>query len=177
MTSDGVDEEFPEIPVTIFADDRRIASLSAYTDRLDELVSVFQDASVDDGELLDRRPAPDAWSVSEVLHHLADAELHQSVRLREMLSAHMPVWAEWDETEYANQLGYDVRPAGDSLTLILSIRNVNSRLLAILSPEQWNRRAVHPSQGEVDVAGWVDICAGHLAGHVLQARRAVIGMI
>jgi hypothetical protein len=115
--------------------------------------------------------------VSEVLHHLADAELHQSVRLREMLAVHAPTWQEWDEEEYANQLGYDIRPAGDSLTLILSIRNVNSRLLAILSPEQWNRTALHPSGGEIDVAGWVDSCCDHLAAHVLQARRAVIGMI
>ena len=174
---DKLEDDFADTPVTIFADDRRIASLSRYTDRLDELVSVFQDASVGEGELLDRRPSPDSWSVSEVLHHLADAELHQSVRLREMLTVHMPTWLEWDETEYANQLGYDVRPAGDSLTLILSVRNVNSRLLAILSPEQWNRTAVHPSRGEVDVAGWVDSCCDHLAGHVLQARRAVIGMI
>ena len=174
---DELADDLSDMPVTIVADDRRIASLSRYTDRLDELVSVFQDASVGDGELLDRRPAPESWSVSEVLHHLADAELHQSVRLREMLAVHVPTWVEWDETEYANQLGYDVRPAGDSLTLILSVRNVNSRLLAILSPEQWDRVAIHPSQGEVDVAGWVDISCDHLAGHVLQARRAVIGMI
>ena len=174
---DDFEDDLSDTPVTIFADDRRIESLSRYTDRLDELVAVFQDASVGDGELLDYRPAPDAWSVSEILHHLADAELHQAVRLREMLAVQVPTWLEWDEVEYANQLGYDVRPAGDSLTLILSVRNVNSRLLAILSPEQWNRTAIHPSRGESDVAGWVDSSCDHLAAHVLQARRAVIGMI
>lgn len=166
-----------DMPVTIFADDQRIESLSIYMDRLDELVHVFQDASADDGQLLDRRPAADAWSVSEVLHHLADAEMHQSIRLREMLVVERPVWPDWDESAYASMLGYDTRPAGDALTLILSIRNVNSRLLAILSPEQWNRTAIHPARGEVDVAGWVQICHDHLAGHVLQARRATVGMI
>lgn len=164
-------------PVTIFADDLRIESLSIYTDRLDELVSVFHDASADDGHLLDRRPAPDSWSVSEVLHHLADAEMHQSVRLREMLAVDRPSLSDWDESSYATVLGYDTRPAGDAVTLILSVRNVNSRLLAILSPEQWNRTAIHPSRGEVNVADWVQICHDHLAGHVLQARRAIIGMI
>jgi len=177
-TLPGMDDDTSlDMPVTIFADDQRIESLSLYMDRLDELVGVFQDASVDDGMLLDRRPALDAWSVSEVLHHLADAEMHQSLRLREMLAVDHPIWPDWDESAYATTLGYDTRPAGDALTLVLSIRNVNSRLLSILSPEQWSRTAVHPSRGEVDVAGWVQICHDHLAGHILQARRATVGMI
>jgi len=175
--TDMADDMHVDSPVTIFADDQRIESLSIYTDRLDELVDVFQDASADDGQLLDRRPAADSWSVSEVLHHLADAEMIQSVRLREMLAVDRPVWSDWDEASYGTALGYDTRPAGDALTLILSIRNVNSRLLAILSPEQWNRTAVHPVRGEVNVADWVQICHDHLAGHVLQSRRAIVGMI
>ena len=166
-----------DIHVTLFADDSRIEALAAYTDRLDELAAVFADASVGDGELLDRRPAEDAWSVAEVMHHLADAELHQSVRLRRMLVEDRPAWDEWDEGAYAASLLYDARPAADALALVLSIRNANVRLLASLSTAQWARTAVHPAQGEVDVAGWVRIASDHLAGHVLQARRAVIGMV
>ena len=163
--------------VTMFADDDRLEALAAYTDHLDDLAQVFADANAGDGELLDRRPGPDAWSVGEVLHHLADAELHQSVRLRQMLAADAPVWAEWDEEAYAATLGYDVRPAADALTLLLAMRHVNVRLLASMSPELWARTAAHPSQGVVDVAGWVRIANDHLAAHVLQARRAVIGMV
>jgi hypothetical protein len=166
-----------DVHVTLFADDSRIEALAAYTDHLDELAAVFADANAGDGELLDRRPGPDAWSVGEVLHHLADAELHQSVRLRQMLAGDEPVWAEWDEEAYAATLGYDVRPAADALTLVLAMRHVNVRLLASMSPELWSRTAVHPSEGVVDVAGWVRIANDHLAAHVLQARRAVIGML
>jgi hypothetical protein len=163
--------------VTLFADDSRLEALAAYTDHLDELAAVFADANAGDGELLDRRPGPDAWSVAEVLHHLADAELHQSVRLRQMLAGDQPVWAGWDGEAYAATLGYDVRPAADALTLVLALRHVNVRLLASMSPELWARTAVHPGEGVVDVAGWVRIANDHLAAHVLQARRAVIGML
>jgi hypothetical protein len=166
-----------DLHVTVFADDSRIEALAAYTDSIEELVTVFADANTGDGELLDRRPAPDAWSVGEVLHHLADAETHQTVRLRSMLVEDRPVWPAWDEEAYAAGLGYDTRPAADALTLILSLRHVNSRLLASLSPEQWARTAMHPTDGEVDVAGWVTIASDHLKAHVLQARRAVVGMI
>jgi hypothetical protein len=163
--------------VTLFADDGRIEALAAYTDRLDELAAVFTDASAGDGELLDRRPAPDAWSVGEVLHHLADAELQQSVRLRRMLTEDDPTWLAWDEAAYAGSLGYDARPAADALALVLAIRNVNVRLLASMPLEHWSRTAHHPEHGSVDVTAWVRLASEHLAAHVLQARRAVIGML
>ena len=166
-----------DLHVTVFADDPRIEALASYTDGIEELAAVFADANAGDGELLDRRPADGAWSAAEVLHHLADAELHQTVRLRQMLAEDCPEWAPWDEEAYAATLLYDVRPAADALTLVLSLRHVNSRLLASLSAEQWRRTAVHPVHGEVDVAGWVAIAAEHLKTHVLQARRAVVGMI
>jgi hypothetical protein len=166
-----------DLHVTLFADDSRIAALAAYTDHLDELADVFADANAGDGELLDRRPGEGAWSVAEVLHHLADAEMHQSVRLRQMLAEDNPTWTPWDGEAYAAVLGYDVRPAADALTLVLAMRHVNVRLLASMSPELWTRTAVHPSESVVDVAGWVRIANDHLAAHVLQARRAVIGMV
>jgi hypothetical protein len=166
-----------DVHVTLFADDSRIEALAAYTDHLDELADVFADANAGDGELLDRRPGEDAWSVAEVLHHLADAEMHQSLRLRQMLAEDAPVWPDWDEQAYAAVLGYDVRPAADALTLVLAMRHVNVRLLASMSPELWTRTATHPTEGVVDVAGWVRIANDHLAAHVLQARRAVIGMV
>lgn len=164
-------------PVTVFADDARIEALAAYADRLDDLAEVFHDAAAGDGALLDRRPAEDAWSVGEVLHHLADAEVHASARLRRMLTEDVPVWPEWDEEEHARVLSYDARPPADSLAVLLALRNENLRLLAVLSPEQWARTAVGPSGDVVDVAGWVSTQVEHLASHVLQARRAVLGMI
>ena len=165
-----------DTPVTVFADDARVASLAAYTDHLDELVDVVRDASSGDAAALDRRPAPDAWSVAEVLHHLADAELHQSVRLRSLLVEDRPVWPDWDEQAYAATLLYDVRPAHDALTLLLAVRHVNARLLAVLPPQAWSRTAVHPTEGELDVAGWVRVAVEHLRAHTLQARRALVGL-
>ena len=87
--------------VTMFADDARIEALSIYTDSLDELAEIFTEASVGDGALLDRRPADDAWSVAEVLHHVADSELAMSVDLRRILGEDTPTLQDWDEKSYA----------------------------------------------------------------------------
>ena len=163
--------------VTMFADDARIEALSVYTDSLDELAEIFTEASAGDGALLDRRPADDAWSVAEVLHHVADSELAMSVDLRRILGEQAPTLLDWDEKSYAAAMLYDVRPAADALAVILATRNLNVRLLASLSPEQWVRTAVDPNEGEIDVSAWVFSAAAHLKAHTLQARRAIIGMI
>ena len=166
----------PDLHVTVFADDQRLESLAAYSDHIDELATVFADASAGDGELLDRRPDPDSWSVAEILHHLADAELQQSVRLRRMLVEDAPAWGSWDGAAYGEALAYDARPAADALTLVLAVRHVNVRMLASLSAEQWVRTTVHPEHGPIDVARVVELIVEHTKSHVLQARRAVIGM-
>ena len=163
--------------IQMFADDARIEALSVYTDSLDELAQIFTEASVGDGALLDRRPAEDAWSVAEVLHHVADSELAMSVDLRRILGENQPTLLDWDETAYAEAMLYDVRPAADALAVILATRNLNVRLLASLSPEQWARTATDPNDGQVDVSAWVFSSAAHLKAHVLQARRSLIGMI
>jgi hypothetical protein len=93
-----------------------------------------------------------------------------------MLTDDTPAWPAWDGVAYSHTLGYDSRPAADALTLVLAIRNVNIRLLASMPVDQWRRTAIHPTAGVLDVAGWVGVANDHLAEHVLQARRAVIGM-
>lgn len=163
--------------VLVFADDSRIEALTAYTDSLEELVAVWTDASAGDAELLDRRPAPDAWSVAEVVHHLADRETALSVDLRRILTEDRPTLLALDSAAYADVTMYAARPPADALAVVLATRNLNTRLLASLSPEQWRRTGIDPVEGEIDVAGWVRLASDHLKVHVLQARRAVVGML
>ena len=94
-----------------------------------------------------------------------------------MLARTHPVWEQWDEEGYSVALGYAAARRPTRSRWCCRSGNVNTRLLASLSPEQWARTAVHPTGGEIDVAGWVAVGGGHLKRHVLQARRAVMGMI
>ena len=161
--------------VQVFADDSRIQSLASYTDYLEELVQVYADAAA--GELLDRAPAAGYWSVAQVVHHLADAEMIASVRLRELVVGSEFEWLAWDPETYAGQLLYDVRPPEDALTVVLALRHLNSRLLASLPAEAWLRTASDADGVTVDLAEWVRRSVEQLQAKVLQGRRAVIGMI
>jgi hypothetical protein len=165
-----------DVPVQVFADDGRLEALTAYTDHLEELVAVYRDAAAGDGDLLDRAPAPDAWTVAQVVHHLADYELAHAVALRRVLTEDDPELAAVDPDAYAATLQYDVRPPEDALTLVLALRHANSRLLASLPLTAWARTGRTPDGGRADLAQLVQTAADHLGSHVLQGRRAVIGL-
>src|SRR5580658_548798 len=63
-------------------------------------------------EQLLRRPAPEKWSIAEIVAHLADAELAMGWRLRNML-ANPGVALTWrDQAVWAERLGYARQEAG-----------------------------------------------------------------
>ncbi len=177
MDDDAAPEDAAPGPVQLFPDDSRVAVLAAYTDHLEDLVAVYRDALAGDGEALDRAPAPGAWTVAQVLHHLADYELAHALAVRRVIVEDSPRLPSWDQDGYAARLGYEVRPPDDALTTVLALRQLDSRLLAALPPPAWLRAGVRDDGTRVALAELVSAASAHLADHVLQARRALIGMI
>ena len=57
-------------------------------------------------EELIRRPAPEKWSVAEIVAHLADAELAMGWRLRNMLANPGVALTWWDQAVWPERLGY-----------------------------------------------------------------------
>ena len=70
-------------------------------------------------EELIRRPAPEKWSIAEIVAHLADAELAMGWRLRNMLANPGVALTWWDKAVWAEHLGYVAargEPFGRSLS-------------------------------------------------------------
>ena len=57
-------------------------------------------------EELIRHPAPEKWSIAEIVAHLADAELAMGWRLRNMLANPGVALTVWDQAVWAERLGY-----------------------------------------------------------------------
>jgi hypothetical protein len=75
-------------------------------------------------EELIRRPAPEKWSIAEIVAHLADAELAMGWRLRNMLANPGVALTWWDEAVWARRPrgtrtanGRGVRPLGSGTRL------------------------------------------------------------
>lgn len=122
-------------------------------------------------DALTRRPAPGKWSVTEILAHLADAEMVLGFRVRLMLGqSGVPIQA-FDQDVWAVFSGYDRIPAAESLERITVDRRANMRLLRSLSPEQLQQHGVHTERGHETVDHVLKMWAGHDLNHRGQLQR------
>src|SRR5450432_4353252 len=121
-------------------------------------------------EKLARRPAPDKWSVAEILAHLSEAEVTAFWRYRQMLEhdgCPLPPYAE----ELWAELGdYAKRDPQDSLQLFRLLRQSNLQMFDKLTPEQWQRHGVHAERGEMTVKELALQIAGHDLNHLAQVE-------
>ena len=146
--------------------DQAIADYLAGLGVLDEL------AGADPGAL-NQCPVDGGWPAAWVLHHLADSELVNAVRLRRILSEHEPALGSYDELAWADALHYDARDPRHSAALVRLVRESNVSILHALDESGWSRFGVHHESGVLTVDTWMRSLTQHLAGHVDQALVAL----
>jgi len=120
---------------------------------------------------LDARSAPDAWTAREIIHHLADAELRATVRLRQLLAEDEPIIQGYDEEAYTRRLPQD-RSIEVSLEAVRAARAANLELLDRLDDADWLRAGTHTDSGPYSLTDWVTIYAAHAHDHAEQLTRA-----
>ena len=123
-------------------------------------------------QVLRYKPAPDKWSILEILGHLADIEIVYAYRLRQMLADPKPVIAPVDQDQWAKNLGYMETPAPELVALYGLNRHHNLRLLRRLKLADLEKSAFHPEyQQAVTVATLVEKMADHGTNHLQQIER------
>ncbi|HKN15832.1 MAG TPA: DinB family protein [Candidatus Sulfotelmatobacter sp.] len=120
---------------------------------------------------LRKRPAPDKWSVSEILAHLADAETVGSFRMRLILGAPGTPIAAFDQDAWVISGHYEKRDPRKSLELFRALREANLALLKSLTPEQWKHYGMHAERGQESIERIVRMFAGHDINHLQQIER------
>lgn len=120
---------------------------------------------------LSRRPAPDKWSVVEIVAHLADAELAIAWRIRQVLSNNaIPIQA-YDQALWARTFDYARRDPRQSLTNFRMLREANLALLKSVPRKLWENYGVHQERGNESVSHVVRMVAGHDLNHLQQVER------
>ena len=120
---------------------------------------------------LRRPPAPGKWSVVAVLAHLAEDELSSSWRYRQMLENPGVALASFDQEDWARRGGYDAWDPLDAIQMFRLLREANLRLLAGLTPEEWQRWGTHAERGHMTVADLARHMPEHDAAHIEQIHR------
>lgn len=122
---------------------------------------------------LTRRPAPDKWSVAEILAHLADAELVIGYRIRLILASNGTTLQAYDQDAWAKAFKYGRRDPNISLETFRFLRENNLRLLNSVPRPSWENYGLHPERGKETLKHLMKIMAGHDLNHLLQIEKIV----
>ncbi len=120
---------------------------------------------------LRKRPAPDKWSIAEIVVHLADAEIAGSWRMRLILGAPGTPVSAFDQDSWVTALHYDKRDARKALEQFRVLRETNLAMLKALTPEQWKHFGIHSERGEETIEHMVKMFAGHDLNHIAQIEQ------
>ena len=125
-------------------------------------------------EDLDKRPTPKQMSAREVVHHLADSEMREGIRMRRMLAENTPVLPHWDPAHYAERLHYD-RPIDVSLEAFRAMALSNVELMERLTEDQWRREGNQQKPWKLTVEGWMEENLAHVHECLLAIMNAHTG--
>ena len=118
--------------------------------------------------MLRKRPAPDKWSVVEILAHLNDTEIVVGWRMRSILGAPGTSIQAFDQDAWARAGHYAKRDPRKSLEQFRAAREGNLNLLKSLAPEQWKHHGMHAERGQETIEHITRMMAGHDINHLRQ---------
>lgn len=119
-------------------------------------------------EELVRRPAPDKWSIQELVAHLADDELVGGYRIRMILSSPGTEIQAFDQDVWSRTGRYDRTDVRSSLEMFRVLRHANLLLLRSLRGEEWDMFGVHAERGVESIRDIAMYYAGHDINHFKQ---------
>jgi uncharacterized damage-inducible protein DinB len=107
---------------------------------------------------LDAPYRPGGWTVRQVVHHLADAQMNWYIRTKLALTEDEPHVSHYDEVQWAELHDARTQPLEPSLMLLDGLHRRWVGLFKSLTAAQWRRKLIHPDRGifilDVTLAMW-----------------------
>ena len=118
------------------------------------------------------KPAPEKWSIHEIVGHLADAEILFSYRIRQVLADKDPNFSPMDQDAWAQKLGYLDAAIPELIAQFGVNRFHNLRLLRRMPLEDLSKSGFHPERNrQVTLEEIIQYWVGHGPNHFAQIER------
>ncbi len=134
-----------------------------------ELRAMMQEAAQDKRT----RPAPNEWSVLELLGHVADAELVVSSRYRWALAQNGTSVGGYDQDLWVQNLRHNDKEPEELLEAFTALRTANLTLWRRASPDDRARLVMHSERGPESYELMFRMLAGHDRFHLNQMRETL----
>jgi hypothetical protein len=121
--------------------------IAQWIDRL-EVSPKWYDAAIEnlDEAQLATPYRPGGWTVTQVIHHVADSHMNGYIRFKWALTENSPVIKPYQEKDWAVLPDVTVVPVNVSITLLHALHIRWVALLRNLKREDWKRCYIHPDQ-------------------------------
>lgn len=122
------------------------------------------------GPELDFVPQPGAWSIRQIVAHLADSEIVGTMRFRRVIAEEHPALEAYDQNAWAERLDYTKRKTSQALETFRRIRGENYDLLKDLPESFFDRVGMHSERGAMKLRDLLQLYADHAEKHAQQLR-------
>jgi hypothetical protein len=119
-------------------------------------------------DLLQWKPGPDRWSISEVLAHLADIEKVYSERVRRIVTEDSPALQRYEQPGPNDPAAYSRGSAAEHLKNFVAARRTVVTLLSGVPASAGARTAIHSELGGITLLQLLNEWASHDLGHLRQ---------
>lgn len=117
---------------------------------------------------LDFKPAPDKWSIRQILNHLCDSEIMAITRMLRIITEENPSLLAYDQNKWAAKLFYEHLDEKGALLIFGLMRTRMYHLFTMLPIEAWSRKGVHSEKGEVSLFDMLKTYSEHGEKHLQQ---------
>lgn len=126
---------------------------------------------------LDAVPVAGTWSIREIVLHLADSDLIASERMKRVIAEENPTLMAYDESAFAQRLGYQRLDATCACELFRLNRLQTADILASLPLPAFARCGNHSEKGRVTLHDLVEGYIAHLSHHLkfIEQKRQLLG--
>ena len=117
------------------------------------------------------KPAPNKWSIHEIVIHLADSEIQSHVRCRMIIAEPGTVIPNHDEHQWSIALNYGISGVAEALDAVRLVRKMNAELLKSIAEPAWLNSCNHSIRGRITLEDWLDTYTAHIPHHIEQMER------
>lgn len=117
------------------------------------------------------KPAPDKWSIHQIIIHVTDSEILSTHRLKKVLAEDEPLLISFDQDSWVNNLEYDLLDREQHLLLFQMLRSSMQTILDHLTSEQCERVGVYDDAGRFTFKQLLEYRVQHVRDHLAQIER------
>lgn len=147
----------------------RTQLIESYGKAYDTLVTALKEFPK---EMWQWKPAPEKWSIHEIIVHITDSEANSYIRCRRFIAEPGSGVYGYDQDKWAIALNYHGQSTDDALQLFKYLRKSSYDLIKDLPDKIWETATVnHSENGLTSFEKWLNTYEEHIPVHIRQMKR------